>query len=183
MKRHSAAIVALAIALFAGPGWLGNAAAQAPAVQRTDAGIQAKPLAPGIYVTGRLAADDLAKLKAEGVAAVVDLLPDAEAMSGATSAQMKARAAAAGLFFAFIPTEPGAIPAANVDALSRALAESGRPVVLYCRSGNRATHVWALSEASRPGGADAPAIARAAAAAGFSVADIAQDIARRAAAR
>lgn len=184
MKRHQVATVALAIALLSGPGWLGNAApAETLAVPQATAGIQAKPLAPGIYVTGRLAPDDLAKLKVAGVASVVDLLPDAEARPGSTSDQMKARAAALGLSFAFIPTEPGVIPAANVDALSRALAESGRPIVLYCRSGNRATHVWALSEASRPGGADASAIVRAAAIAGFPVADIAQDIARRAAAR
>jgi uncharacterized protein (TIGR01244 family) len=184
MKRSSVAAVSLAIAIFAAPGWPGHAArAETLGVLRAAASSPVKLLAPGIYVTGRLAPDDMAKLKAEGVASVVDLLPDAETTPGSASEQMKARAAAVGLSFAFIPTEPGAIPAANVDALSRALAQGGRPVALYCRSGNRAAHVWALSEASHPGGIDASAIARAAAAAGYSVADIAPEIARRVAAR
>lgn len=184
MKRFSVAAALLAIAIFAAPGWLGHAArAETPAVPSAAASSRIKLLAPGIYVAGWLAPDDMAKLKAEGVASVVDLLPDVEAAPGSTSDQVKARAAAVGLSFAFIPTEPGAVPAANVDALSRALAQGGRPVVLYCRSGNRAAHVWALSEASRAGGIEASAIARAAATAGYSVEDIAPEIARRAAAR
>jgi len=89
---------------------------------------------------------------------------------------MAAAAQKAGLAFSYTPTPHGAVPGVTVDQFARALSESARPTLLYCRSGKRATRVWALSEASRLGGLDADAILRAAAAIGLSAEDVKADI-------
>ena len=85
--------------------------------------------------------------------------------------------------FAYVPTPHGAIPDVIVDGLARALADVPQPVVLYCRSGNRAARVWALAEASRPSGADAKGIAGSVRAAGQKVDDLMPQIEARIAAR
>ena len=145
--------------------------------------VAAKTVAPGILVAGSITPADIAAFKANGVSLIVDLLPDEEASPQARSAPIEAAARQAGIDFVYAPTPSSPLSMKAVELVGKALAVGGRPALLYCRSGARGTRAWALYEASRPGGLDAAAISRAAAAAGYSVEDVRAEIERRIAAR
>ena len=90
--------------------------------------------------------------------AVVDLRPDGEAAGQPSSREMEAAAHEGGLDFAYVPVPHGEIPEQAVVRLRTVLDHQHGQVLLYCRSGKRATRTWALAEASRSGGLSAEAI-------------------------
>jgi len=145
--------------------------------------IDAKPLVAGVWISEQVAPAQLPELASEGFKAVVDLRPNGEMAGQPSSDEVSEAAKRAGLAFSYVPVAHGDIAADSVAALDRALSASGRPVLLYCRSGRRAARTWALVEASRSGGLDADAIEAAVRSAGQSADDLKQDISRRIAAR
>lgn len=145
--------------------------------------IDAHPLTAGVKVTEQIRLGDVVRIQAAGYKTLIDLRPDGEAADQPSSERVGTLARASDLDFAYVPVPHGDIPDSAVDALSKTLAASPRPVLLYCRSGRRAVRTWSLAEASRPGGLDAPAIVAAAKAAGHTVDDLLPAIARRIAAR
>lgn len=167
---------------IAAVAFLATAIAWAPAtVVSAQQGV--KMLAPGVYVAPAMTPGDVKALKQAGATAIVDLLPDDEAAPQARSTDMAAAAGDAGVTFAYAPTRSAALAPEAVEQTAKALASGKRPIVLYCRSGSRASRVWALSEASRPDGMDAAGILRAVASAGYSADDLRGEIDRRIGAR
>jgi len=148
-----------------------------------SAHVDAKPLAPGVWISEQIAPEQLAALKAQGFRAVVDLRPDNEVAGQPSASTMGEAALRQGLRFDYIPVTHGEVPAGAVETLGRTLAQDHSPVLLYCRSGRRAARTWALAEASRPGGLDAPAILNAVHHAGQDAGDLADQITDRIAAR
>lgn len=140
-------------------------------------------LSPTIHVRDQLQLADLAQIRAKGYRTLIDLRPDGEAKDQPPSSAVAEAAAKAGLKFAYVPTPNGNIPDSVVADLTRALTGAEGQVLLYCRSGNRAARVWALAEASRPGGSDASTIIGAVKTAGQKVEDLVPRITARIAAR
>ena len=153
-------------------------AADAPA---SDASV--KPLVGGVWIAGQISPAQVDELKTQGIKAIVDLRPDGEAPEQPSSSAIDAAARSAGLTFAYAPVPGSDIPAAAVDAVSRAIARLDTPVLLYCKSGRRAARTWALAEASRFGGLEAEAIEAVVQSAGQSVDDLKEQIAARIATR
>ncbi len=145
--------------------------------------VDARQVVKGVWISGQVAPEQLAQLKAQGFRAVVDLRPDNEGPGQPSAGTMGAAAAQQGMAFDYAPVSPGAVPAAAVDTLGRALARGEQPVLLYCRNGSRAARTWALAEASRPGGLDADAIVDAVRQAGQNAGDLRDQIVARIAAR
>lgn len=183
-SRRSVPLVAgLVLAL----GVAGPSAARAPA----EGGATAAPVpAPvvhelpgGVWLAGQVTPAQLQGLQARGLAAVVVVRPDGEAPGQPTAAEMARAAHALGMAFDYAPVAPGTMPADSVATVGRALAAPVRPVLVYCRSGHRAAHIWALAEASRPGGLEVAAIEAAVRSAGQSVDDIDGALRSRVAAR
>ncbi|SIP91297.1 TIGR01244 family protein [Rhizobium sp. RU35A] len=105
-----------------------------------------------IQITDRLAiaaqpaVEDIARLRAQGFAALVNLRPNGE--EGAPGDRIEREAAAeAGLAYRFLPVSMGAMTDADVDAFRAALAEAKGPVLAHCRTGARALALHALGEA------------------------------------
>lgn len=140
-------------------------------------------LGPGVSVRDQLTLAEVARLKDGGVRTIIDLRPDGEAPDQPAAGAVGAAARAAGLGFAYVPTPHGDILDTVVEDLARAMAVAEQPVLLYCRSGKRAARVWALAEASRPGGASPEVIAAAVRGAGQPVDDLLTRITQRAASR
>jgi uncharacterized protein (TIGR01244 family) len=145
--------------------------------------VDAKRLTPAVWISEQIGPEQLAALKSQGFRAVVDLRPDNEVAGQPPASAMSAAAAGQGLAFDYIPVGHGEVPSGAVDALGKALARGDQPVLLYCRSGRRAARTWALAEASRAGGLDAPAILNAVHQAGQDAGDLADQITARVAAR
>lgn len=125
-----------------------------------------------VAVREQIALADIGTIKAGGYRTLIDLRPDGEVAGQPSSALVEAEAKRHGLAFAYHPTPHGDIPDAVAADLAHTLATAAKPVLLYCRSGKRAARVWALAEATRPGGPDAAAIASAVRGAGQPVDDL-----------
>jgi len=125
-------------------------------------------LTPDISVSQQIAPEDCVAAKAQGFAAIVNNRPDGEAPDQPTAAEMRAAATAAGLRYADIPVDHSGMSMPQVEAMAAELAAAaGRPVLAFCRSGTRSTHLWALAAAL--GGEDPDAIVAAAANGGHAI--------------
>lgn len=140
----------------------------------------------GIFVTSQVTTRQVARVRS-GISGtfrtIIDLRPDGEAADQASSADMAAEAHRWGMEFAYIPVPHGEVPAATVSGLAAALQTSPKPVLLYCRSGNRAVRACALVLASTMQGPNEGEIMAMARAAGHPVDDLGAAIHARVAAR
>ncbi|MND59967.1 Beta-lactamase hydrolase-like protein [compost metagenome] len=121
-------------------------------------------LAPGVWISGQVRAEDLASAcRAIGARRVINNRPDHEEPGQPTSAEMQAAAEAAGLDYVEAPVSgmPDPVSTARVG---ECLADQ-TPTLLFCRSGMRSAAIWAMAERAR--GADADTLRAQAAAAGY----------------
>ena len=117
----------------------------------------------------QIAPEDLAELKRQGFALVINNRPDGEEPGQPVGAEIEAAAHAAGLAYCAIPVA-GGFAQPQVEAMALALQGGNGPVFAFCRSGTRSTLLWALAQAST--GGDPDEIAAAAAAAGYDIAPV-----------
>ena len=102
-------------------------------------------IAPAFAVAGQLRPDDLAAIAAEGFRTIVNNRPDGEAPDQPTSDALEAEARRLGLDYAYIPVVPGQIGPEHAQALGRFLRDAARPVLAFCRTGNRSASLWKLA--------------------------------------
>lgn len=152
---------------------LGSTYASRPIESRVQA------LTKDVYVSAQLNADDFSWLRGKGFATVIDIRPDGEASDQLSSTSAAKIADGINLKFAYIPIPRDAFPAESVAALGVAIADSPKPILLYCRIGRRAVRTFGLVEASRSDGPDAQTIAAMVQSAGFSADDLTVEISRR----
>ena len=126
-------------------------------------------LTDSFAVAPQIAPEDMAWLRDEGFALVINNRPDGEEPGQPSGAEVQAAAETVGLAYAAIPVASGFSPA-QIDAMAQALGGAGGPVLAFCRSGTRSTFLWALAEANR--GAEPETIATAAASAGYDIAPV-----------
>lgn len=105
-----------------------------------------RQITPELSVSPQILPEDLPALAEQGFRVVINNRPDAEVDDTENGAAMKAAAEAAGMEYRAIPFVPGQITQEMVDAQAEALALPGRKLA-YCRSGNRSTVLWALTQA------------------------------------
>lgn len=121
------------------------------------------------FVAGQISPDDMATLKAAGIAAIVNNRPDGEEPGQPPASEIEAAARAAGLDYRFVPIA-GGISGTQIDAMAEALEQAKGPVLAFCRIGMRSTYAWALARARL--GDDPGEIEAKAAKAGFDLAPI-----------
>lgn len=107
-----------------------------------------RQLTPDIAVSPQIAPEDLAAIAKAGFKVLIDNRPDEEVGDVENSAAMRDAAEKAGLEFHYQPFVPGRITSEMVTAFAEATV-GRRPVLAYCRTGNRSTILWALCEAGR----------------------------------
>ncbi|RYD16136.1 MAG: hypothetical protein EOP90_04900 [Lysobacteraceae bacterium] len=129
------------IAFFALLAIAGCASHPAPKPALLDA---ARTPAPGVYAGGRIAAGDVASLRAAGIRRVIDLTPDAETPDFDEASAVRA----AGLDYANLPLGgPNDLTRENVLAFDALMHDATRPVLVHCASGNRVGAMAALRAA------------------------------------
>ncbi len=107
-----------------------------------------RQLTPDLAVTPQILPEDIKDLAAAGFRVLINNRPDAEVGPDLDSQIMADAAAEAGLAYHYIPFSPGEITPQMIMDFGAALGDGG-PVVAYCRSGNRSTVLWALSQAGQ----------------------------------
>ncbi len=129
-----------------------------------------RPLSADFSVAPQISIEDVAAAKAAGFAMIVNNRPDGEEPAAPQGDDIAGAAAAEGLAYAAIPVGHAGFSHPQLDALDAVLAGATGPVLAYCRSGTRSTHLWALARARA--GEDVDAICEVAAGAGYDLAGL-----------
>ena len=98
-----------------------------------------------VSITGQIHNEDVALLKDQGFRTLVCNRPDGEALEQTPSADIAKAAEACGMNFYYLPITPGSTDAITIDAF-RAIPDNEKPLLAYCRTGNRSSTLWALSQ-------------------------------------
>lgn len=95
----------------------------------------------------QLTVTDVTALAAAGYVRIINNRPDEEIPDAADQGYAIAAAcAAAGLDYVALPVGRGGVTSDMIEAMRAALNAPG-PVLGYCRSGTRATTLWAMAQA------------------------------------
>ncbi|KNZ33942.1 MAG: hypothetical protein AD742_03725 [Methylibium sp. NZG] len=106
----------------------------APRVQQLSADVCAAP---------QLDPSAMAWASQAGFKSVINNRPDFEGgPDQPTSAQMEQAAKAAGLVYAYLPVDPADHTPEQIAQFAKLLADMPKPVLAYCRSGNRSTMLY-----------------------------------------
>jgi len=102
-----------------------------------------RQIAPDVCVAPQLTPDAMADLAALGFKSVVNNRPDfEEGPDQPTSAQVQAAAQAAGLAYAYLPVQPAYHSPEEIARMAELVAALPRPMVAFCRSGNRSGKLY-----------------------------------------
>ena len=104
--------------------------------------IELRRLTPDFAVSGQIWPDQVADLSTDGFTAIICNRPDGEVPDQPTASQIESAAREAGLTFYNIPVSPVGMSYENVDHIKEVLEKEGGPILAYCRSGARSTHLW-----------------------------------------
>ena len=118
-----------------------------------------------IWVSGQVAAHEVAALRERGVTMLINNRPDGEEPGQPLASDIEAAAEAAGIAYRFDPIQRGIGPA-HVEAMQSAMRAAGDGKLLaFCRSGTRSAMAAAL--AMREDGVSSQEVERRLAEAGF----------------
>lgn len=101
-------------------------------------------------VSGQIAAEDIASIKAAGYRSIICNRPDDEQPGQPTAQEIAVAAAAADLIFRHIPFTSGQMTEDDVAKMVEALDEIPGPVFAYCRSGARSTNIYMAAKEQTP---------------------------------
>jgi sulfide:quinone oxidoreductase len=99
------------------------------------------------YVGAQIAVADIEDLCRLKVGTIVVARPEYETKDQPTIAAISEAAHAVGINVHQIPVVPGSITDDDVRAYGAIMSGTDKPVLAYCRSGMRATSLWALNAA------------------------------------
>jgi sulfide:quinone oxidoreductase len=109
--------------------------------------IQITKLSDDFSTTPQISAEDIAEIAQLGFKTIINNRPDNE--GGAeqpTSAQLKVAAEKLGLTYVYIPVIPNNIQPEQVGAFNAAYSLAAKPVLGFCRTGNRANSIFKLAQ-------------------------------------
>ena len=89
---------------------------------------------------------EVPQLAAAGIKGIINNRPDNEAPDQPASAEIEAEARRHGLSYWHIPIVPGQATEADARAFAEALQQAEGPVVAFCRTGNRSTGLFKMSQ-------------------------------------
>ncbi len=107
-----------------------------------------RQLTPDLAVSPQIRPEDVPKLAEAGFKVLINNRPDDEVDASLDHQTMAGAAEAAGLRYHYLPFQPGHITPELIAGFAEASAGPA-PTLAYCRSGNRCTVLWALTQAGR----------------------------------
>jgi sulfide:quinone oxidoreductase len=106
-----------------------------------------KKLSDQFYVGPQIEIDDIEDLQISGIKSVICLRPDGEGADQPAFKALKTQATSLKIAAHYLPIVPGQISNAQIAEFADMLTKSPSPIFAYCRSGMRATALWALHQA------------------------------------
>jgi uncharacterized protein (TIGR01244 family) len=115
-----------------------------------SAPIPIRQIAPDVCVAGQLAPEAMAAIAESGFRSVVNNRPDFEyGPDQPTNAAIEAAARAAGLEYRFLPVGPSFQTPEQIEAFAALLDALPRPLLAFCRTGNRSSSLFAQARSLR----------------------------------
>ena len=108
-----------------------------------------KRLSPNLAVAGQIQPGELEDIARQGFHTVINNRPDNEGDDQPSSETLEQAARAAGLAYYHLPVTPGEISDTDILGFAGLMQQSSGPVLAFCRTGNRSSSLWALSESTR----------------------------------
>lgn len=106
-----------------------------------------KKLSDQFYVGPQIEIDDIEDLQISGIKSVICLRPDGEGVGQPAFEALKSQARSLEIAAHYLPIVPGQISDAQIAEFADMVTKSPSPIFAYCRSGMRATALWALHQA------------------------------------
>lgn len=113
-----------------------------------------------LSVGPQITPEDVAELAAAGYRSIISNRPDGESPDQPGWSTIKAAAAAHGMEGLHVPVVASQISDADVESFRNALKLLPKPIAAFCRTGTRATLLWALANDSALGVEERMTIAR-----------------------
>ncbi len=107
-----------------------------------------RQISPDLAVSPQILPEDVPALADAGFKVLINNRPDDEVGADIDHDAMAQAAAQSGMRYHYLPFHPGQITPQLIADFGAATAGQG-PVIAYCRSGNRSTVLWALTQAGR----------------------------------
>tara|TARA_R110002051_G_scaffold72457_2_gene130947 strand:- start:558 stop:992 length:435 start_codon:yes stop_codon:yes gene_type:complete len=108
--------------------------------------MQTQPLETDVEITSALTVEELEQVKAKGFKTVICNCKPGESAEFPGEEAYRRKATEIGLQWAHIPVTPGDYSQADIAAFAEALKQLPRPILAFCRTGKRATHLWAYAK-------------------------------------
>lgn len=109
-----------------------------------------KTLTPTLSVSAQVLPSQVANLAKSGFKSIIYNLPDGECGAGQPGFdQIAAAAKAAGMQSVYLPIIPGQAGPAEAAAFRDLVTRLPAPILAFCRSGNRSTSLWSMSQTIR----------------------------------
>ncbi len=108
-----------------------------------------RPLTDDFAAAPQIEPSDMPAIAEAGYTTIICNRPDSEITPDLQAEAMAKAAEEAGLAFHTIPVGHGGMTMDMLDDTSKILESATGPVLAYCRSGTRSTHVWAFTMAGR----------------------------------
>ena len=106
-----------------------------------------KKLSDQFYVGPQIEIDEIKDLQLSGIKSVICLRPDGEGVGQPAFEALKSQARSLEIAAHYLPIVPGQISDAQIAEFADMVTKSPSPIFAYCRSGMRATTLWALHQA------------------------------------
>lgn len=106
-----------------------------------------KRLDDRLSVTAQPSLEDIETLAREGYRSIISNRPRGETEDQPNMQVLKEKAESLGMVWREIPVKPGEYSEADIDAFAEVLESSPAPIVGFCRTGKRVSHLWAYSQA------------------------------------
>lgn len=111
--------------------------------------IQITKITDDFSTAPQISVEDISDIAQLGFKTIINNRPDAEGGDEQPkSAQLKAKAEQLGLTYVHIPVIPNNIQPSQIDAFTVAYNSAEKPVLGFCRTGNRAGNMFKLSQSS-----------------------------------
>lgn len=105
-----------------------------------------KPLDERLSVTAQPGYDDIEALAKEGYRTIICNRPPNETEDQPDLKALKDKAESLGMVWHEIPVKPGDYSSRDIEAFSEVLEASPAPIIGFCRTGKRVSHLWAYSQ-------------------------------------
>lgn len=95
-----------------------------------------------VAFAGQIVPEQLAEIKQQGFVSIINNRPDGEAAGQPTSEQIETAARELGLSYVHQPIVGGQMTEFDVESFARHYHELSKPILMFCRSGNRSSTLY-----------------------------------------